>query len=156
MSVKVELSVDKSAITNAQRRVSMNLPRIENKFARTIADFLGEEAKKRAPYNYERKPGLIYVTHLRDSMEVVPEGPAEYSVVFTRHNIQPYSVEAYPPEGFDVALWTHESDYTPSDKTEGVGPRYLARAAEENKERLEGIALEMVNEIIGSLELNYR
>lgn len=143
MPVKLHIELDKGGVKDIAQRVALNLPRIANAYARKMAEFIKSEAVVRAPHD---------TGELRESAQVVQDGQAKYEVVFSRVNHSPSSQSHYPPEGFDVAVWTHEADYIPSDPSPGVGNRYLARAVEENEGVLDGIETELVNEIAGMFE----
>ena len=144
MPVKVDLKVDYSQIKDLRRRNALHLPRVREKMARDMAEFVRAEAAKRAPYDSENTKE----NHLRDSGHVESQGLAAKTVVFERYNTTT-GQESYP--NFDVAVWTHEAIYNASDPTPGVGRRYLSRAVEENPGALEGIVLSNIDQYLEEL-----
>lgn len=138
MSIRLRIGVDYSQVSDMRKRNALHLPRVKNAYARRAAELIRDEAILRAPFDAQNTSQ----EHLREGISVIQNGPADYTVEAVRTN---------PDDGFDVALWTHEAYYTPSDPSPGVGRRYLARAVEENEGQLNGVISDLVDDWLRSL-----
>ena len=138
MSIKTNIRVDYSEVTDLRKRNALHLPRIRNAFAREAAELIRDEAILRAPFDARNTTE----EHLREGISVHQNGIASYTVEAVRYNSR---------DGFDVALWTHEATYTPSDPNPLVGRRYLARAIDDNENKLQGIITRVVDDWLRSL-----
>lgn len=138
MSVKANIHIDYSEVSDLRKRNAAHLPRVRNAMARRMAEFIRDEAIIRAPFDAQN----MTQGHLRDQISVRQNGMNNYTIEAERVN---------PNDGFDVALWTHEAVYTPSEKGPLVGRRYLARAVEDNQAGLDGVVANFMDDYLNSL-----
>lgn len=138
MSVRANIHVDFSQISDMKQRNAAHLPRVKNAMARRMAEKVRDEAIPRAPFDASNTTE----PHLREQIRVIANGLNNYTVEAERIDSKNQK---------DVALLMHEGIYTPSDPSPLVGRRYLARAIEDNEAALDGIIAHLVDDYLNSL-----